>query len=510
MKLLFELRPAFDGHAGIPQEARLLFRGLAGMEGIEVLGLLQSASLPIEPGLPLGRDGAPRPAAAGSAIDRLSKVVVSLQPQGVNGLENARRRLRRYAGPLAAAARSLVGMDTALTGFDARQFQDFIWRALFAKTLPLDDFEAVTGRGFRILGTPYSVSANLGALTGGLGHAVFPRIDTRGIDLMLAETPYPGRVSPGTQLVVRYHDAVPLLMPHTIKNRARHRAIHWHALRRNARDGAWFACVSEATRADLLSVLPELEPRSVTIPNMVLERPEAEIGPATRVPEIVWSRKNRHAPHAGGAALQPADLAEGTLQYLLMVSTIEPRKNQATLLDAWELLRGGAHPNLHLVFVGGLGWQHEEILSRFEPWLGRGGLHLLADVPAADLRTLYRHARATVCPSLAEGFDYSGVEAMQCGGVVVASDIRVHRDVFAEAAEYFNPYSAAGLAAAIGRVIGPQAAAHQPLQATPGLGGRRAELSALGRDVAARYRPEAVLPQWQAFLSRFKAPARAA
>ncbi len=494
MKLLLELRPAFDGHAGIPQETRLLFRGLAGMPDTEVLGLLQSASLPIEPGLPL-KNGNPVPGLpAAEQVERLSRVVVSLQPQGMNGLENTRRRLRRYAGPLAAAAGSLVGLRVGLSAFDATHFKDYVWRALFAKTLPLEDFDAVTTRGYRILGTPYSVSATLGAMTGGLGHAVFPRIDTRGIDLMIAETPYPGRVSPGTQLVVRYHDAVPLLMPHTIKNRARHRAIHAHALRRNARDGAWFACVSEATRQDLLSVLPELAPRAVTIPNMVLERPEAEIGPAERVPEIVWSRKNRKAPHAGGAPLQPADLAQGRLDYLLMVSTIEPRKNQAALLDAWEMLRSGAHPRLHLVLVGGMGWQHEEIIGRFEPWLARGGLHLLADVPAADLRTLYRHARACVCPSLAEGFDYSGVEAMQAGGAVVASDIPVHREVFADAAEGFNPYSAAELAAALERVMAPSQAAH------------RAGLVARGQAVAARYRPEAVLPQWQAFLARFRKP----
>jgi glycosyltransferase involved in cell wall biosynthesis len=300
-------------------------------------------------------------------------------------------------------------------------------------------------------------------------------------------------LSSPTRLVVRYHDAVPLLMPHTIKNRAQHRAAHFHALRRNARDGAWFACVSEATRADLLSVLPEVAPRTVTIPNMVLERPESEIGPATRVAEIVWSRKNRAAPHGGGAPLLPADLDSGVLQYLLMVSTIEPRKNQSALLDAWELLRSERYPGLHLVLVGGLGWQHEDIVARFSPWLVRGGLHLLSDVPAADLRTLYRHASATVCPSFAEGFDYSGVEAMQCGGAVVASDIRVHRDVFSQAAEYFNPYSVAELQTAVQRVIDPAQA------------GRRAELVAAGREVAARYRPEEVLPQWQAFLQRVKA-----
>jgi glycosyltransferase involved in cell wall biosynthesis len=494
MKLLLELRPALDGHAGIPQETRLLFAGLAGLPGLQVQGLIQSSSLPIDRGLPL-RDGRIEGSIApDERIDRLSKVVVSLQPAaGVNALENLRRRLRRYGGPLRAAAGSMVGLREPLSGFDATHFKDFVWRAMFAKTLPLSDFDTVTGCDFRILGLPYGVTFALGALTGFFGHAVFPRIDTRGADILLAETPYPGIPSRGTRLVVRYHDAVPLLMPHTIKNRAQHRAAHFHALRRNARDGAWFACVSDATRADLLSVLPQLEPRAVTIPNMVLERPESEIGAAARVPEIIWSRKNRAAPEGGGAALPPSVADSGALDYLLMVSTLEPRKNHAALLDAWEALRGSSHPGLHLVCVGGLGWQHEDIIGRFRPWLARGGLHLLNDVPSADLRTLYRHARATVCPSFMEGFDYSGVEAMQCGGAVVASDIRVHRDVFGGAAEYFNPYAAPELAAALERVIGPAGA------------DRRAALVAEGAAVAARYRPQVVLPQWQAFLERVAA-----
>ncbi len=488
------MRPALDGHAGIPQETRLLFRGLAGMEGVEVLGLVQSSHLPLERGLPLRGGAIADTLAPEERMNRLSQVVVSLQSQpGVNALEGARRRLRRYLGPLGAAAKSVLGLKVGLTGFEATHFKDYVWQAMFAKTLPLEDFELVTSRGFRLLSWPYSVTATLGALTGHLGHAVFPRLDTRGADVLLVETPYPGRPAKGTQLVVRYHDAVPLLMPHTIKNRAQHRAVHFHALRRNARDGAWFACVSEATRADLLSVLPEVEPRTVTIPNMVLQRPEAEIGPATRVPEIVWSRKNRAAPCEGGAPLAADDLKQGALDYLLMVSTIEPRKNQAALLDAWELLRSGRFPGLHLVLVGGMGWQHEDIVRRFTPWLRRGGLHLLADVPSADLRTLYRHARATVCPSLAEGFDFSGIEAMQSGGAVVASDIRVHRDVFDQAAQYFNPYSARELAAALEQVIDP------PHEA------RRAELVSSGREVAARYRPEVVLPSWQAFLERITA-----
>ena len=78
--------------------------------------------------------------------------------------------------------------------------------------------------------------------------ALYPGSIPRGFDVMLVETPFPGRVSPRTRMVVRYHDAIPLLMPHTIKDRGYHRAAHYQALLRNVRDGAWFACVSEATR----------------------------------------------------------------------------------------------------------------------------------------------------------------------------------------------------------------------------------------------------------------------
>lgn len=491
MKVLLEMRPALDGHAGIPQETRLLFRGLAGLPEVQVLGLLQSGNLVLERGLPL-RDGI-LPDVAGDAgqIDRLSRVVVSLQ-QGAasHRLEWLRKRLLQFAGPLGAAAGALVGRRVPLTGFDARHFKDFVWRSMFAKSLPVEDFDAVTGREFRVVRWPWSMVNAVGVATAALGHAVYPRLDTRGVDVLLVETPYPGRPSAPTRMVVRYHDAIPLLMPHTIKDRGYHRAMHFHALRRNAADGAWFACVSDATRRDLLSVLPQAEARTVTIPNMISPQFVPEEAPPDRVPEIVWSRKNRSAPNEGGAPIDPADLAEGPLRYLLMVSTIEPRKNHLALLDAWELLRAQGHARLNLVCVGGLGWDHEAIVQRFTPWLRRGGLHLLENVPTGDLRLLYRHAQATVCPSLGEGFDFAGVEAMRSGGVVAASDIGVHRDVYGAACEYFNAYSPQDMAAAIARIIGADA------------GARRDTLRAEGASVAAQYLPERVLPQWGEFLAR--------
>jgi hypothetical protein len=120
----------------------------------------------------------------------------------------------------------------------------------------------------------------------------------------------------------------------------------------------------------------------------------------------------------------------------------------------------------------------------------RGDVFLVEDVPSADLRLLYKHALATVCPSFGEGFDFSGVEAMKSGGAVVASDIPVHREIYADAAEYFNPYSVGELSRAIQNVIDFIHAA------------RRSELVTKGASVAQRYAYEAILPQWQAFIER--------
>ena len=307
-----------------------------------------------------------------------------------------------------------------------------------------------------------------------------------GFDVMVAETPYPGRVSGKTQLVVRYHDAIPLLMPHTISDKAYHQASHYQALRRNVLDGAWFACVSESTRQDLISVFPQVKDRAVTIHNMVSHHYFPEESSPQRVPDILRIRQ-----HADIHASPTPVVSRGSdgAPYLLMVSTIEPRKNHLALLAAWEQLRAEGHADLQLVFVGMLGWDHKAIVKKFRPWLARGGLHVLEDVPADELRLLYRHARVTVCPSFGEGFDYSGVEAMRCGGVVAASDIPVHRDVFADAAEYFSPYASRELAAALQRLLGRDAEV------------RRTELQARGAAVSQSYVADQVLPQWRDFLS---------
>ncbi|MDW9226503.1 glycosyl transferases group 1 family protein [Burkholderia cepacia] len=59
-------------------------------------------------------------------------------------------------------------------------------------------------------------------------------------------------------------------------------------------------------------------------------------------------------------------------EYLLMVSTVEPRKNHASLVAAWELLRSRHNEALKLVLVGDLGWDYAEFVDAIVPWVEKG------------------------------------------------------------------------------------------------------------------------------------------
>jgi glycosyltransferase involved in cell wall biosynthesis len=277
-----------------------------------------------------------------------------------------------------------------------------------------------------------------------------------------------------------------------------HQAFHYRALRKNVDSGAWFVCVSDATRRDLVSTFPQAEARSLTIHNMVSHHYTSEASDASRVPEIVRSRLNMRIKPRMDLTLTRRLIEEAAradrFDYLLIVATIEPRKNHLTLLAAWEKLRVQGFPTLKLIIVGSLGWHHQQIVRKFRPWLERGHAFLLEDVLSAELRVLYGHAQATVCPSFGEGFDFSGVEAMKSGGPVVASDIPVHREVYADAAEFFNPYSVDALSDALLSVI------------DPALGARRQELVTKGTTVAERYGHASIMPKWQSFLQSQATP----
>ncbi|MGX6565920.1 glycosyltransferase family 4 protein [Cupriavidus necator] len=457
IRILVELRPAIDGYSGIPQETRLLFRTLLGLKDVAVTGLLQQGGRDITAGLVHS---------AGDARDRsaeigaMSRVVVAFSDDGHRGtagtiLRLVRNEVRRFRLRLSV----LFGTAEKLGMFSPKSFEDFIWRTFFAKTLPIEDRSRILGAEYRVLavamGTLHRVKLSM---FGFFGVKRFKRIETRDFDVFIAQTPFPGIVSPNTRMIVRYHDAIPIFMPHTIKDRAFHQRAHYDALARNVRAGTFFACVSAATRDDLLKVFPEIGDRAVVIHNTVSSIYRNEESPRHVVRAIISSRlfrplgkkyKELGTGHIEVFRRNRFDSMQQDFDYILMVSTVEPRKNHASLLFAWEMLRTRHNLPLKLVFVGDLGWEYSDLVDSMMPWIEKGELFQLTNVSAQELRDLYKHASVTICPSYAEGFDYSGVESMMSGGMVAASDIPVHREVYQEACIYFDPYSVESMASGI-------------------------------------------------------------
>ena len=134
------------------------------------------------------------------------------------------------------------------------------------------------------------------------------------------------------------------------------------------------------------------------------------------------------APASDPTSAAPADAA-GPLpdelvgvDYVLTVGTVEPRKNHATLLDAFDRLLID-QPGTHLVVVGRPGWHNDDVIERLasHPELGRR-LHWFRAAGDDLLGTLYAHARVVAVASITEGYGLPVIEGMAHGVPVVSSD----------------------------------------------------------------------------------------
>lgn len=140
--------------------------------------------------------------------------------------------------------------------------------------------------------------------------------------------------------------------------------------------------------------------------------------------------------------------------YLLFVSTLQPRKNVARLIEAWARARRMLHqPQLRLVLAGKRGWLSDTIERRAAE-LGVGeAVQFVGYVPDHDLPVLLNGAVAYVTPSLYEGFGMTVLEAQRCGTPVLASNTSSLPEVVGDAAVLVDPLDVAALANGIVRLV---------------------------------------------------------
>jgi glycosyltransferase involved in cell wall biosynthesis len=156
--------------------------------------------------------------------------------------------------------------------------------------------------------------------------------------------------------------------------------------------------------------------------------------------------------------------------YLLMVGTMEPRKNMAFLVEVFEKLAGF---DGDLVLAGMYGWKYEPILKKIIHSPRANRIRHLEYVDEHFLPALYAGAELFVFPSLYEGFGFPPLEAMSCGTPVLSSTGGSLPEVLGDAAEFVPEYNSDAWAAKIQALLADKA--------------RRAELVSKGGTLVKKY-----------------------
>ena len=139
--------------------------------------------------------------------------------------------------------------------------------------------------------------------------------------------------------------------------------------------------------------------------------------------------------------------------YLLYVGSIEPRKNLARLLQAYQRLRDRQETAHQLVLCGGRGWNNEQIYATLEKLPNKSDVLITGYVSEEEKNALLANADIFVFPSLYEGFGVPPLEAMHWGTPVVCSNAASLPEVVGDAACYVDPLSVESIAEGIEQVL---------------------------------------------------------
>lgn len=123
--------------------------------------------------------------------------------------------------------------------------------------------------------------------------------------------------------------------------------------------------------------------------------------------------------------------------YILMVGTIEPRKNHKLLLEAYD--RGLKEMGYNIIMAGYMGWDMEEFAEKLQkhPDYNSRIFHL-EGLDDKSITYLYQNAKLLLFCSYAEGFGLPLIEAVMRGTPVIAADIPVLREVIGDYCMWFE------------------------------------------------------------------------
>ncbi|WP_407181318.1 glycosyltransferase family 4 protein [Bradyrhizobium sp. STM 3562] len=246
-----------------------------------------------------------------------------------------------------------------------------------------------------------------------------PRIDARGYDIVLVDTPTRVAIThnPDARVICVVHDLLPLtdLRLSDVATR-----LFLSRLLTSLHQADELAFVSNYSMNRFRQLLPQFA-----------HLPARVVYPRTRFDA---SDAIRPTPAAARSA-RPT--------FVIIVSA-EPRKNLNSVIRAFRKL-----PHADLVVIGYTGAAHP---IRSLP----SNVRLAGYVDEQDKAALIAEAHGLIMPSLAEGFGVPIIEALAANTPVLCSDIPVFREVAGELADYFDPFSTESICASVTRVLAQQ------------------------------------------------------
>jgi len=230
--------------------------------------------------------------------------------------------------------------------------------------------------------------------------------------------------------VITIHDLVFMLYPHFLtKDAARYYGQIDQAVRRTDA----IIAVSQATKRDIMRLLGVPE-NKVTV---IYEAANPIFRPL-KTPDLRQRVRGRFGIPG---------------EFILFVSTIEPRKNVPTLLRAFRQFRDAYRREVKLVLAGEKGWLFDEVFRLVTELKLEKEAIFLGRVSTEELLWLYNTAEALVAPSIYEGFGLPPLEAMACGTPVIVSNVSSLPEVVGDAGILIDPTCPEELAVAMERIL---------------------------------------------------------
>ncbi len=190
----------------------------------------------------------------------------------------------------------------------------------------------------------------------------------------------------------------------------------------------------------------------VIVPSEATAREAARVlrVPASRMSVVPHAARALVRSNDEPALLQRFDLTPGG--YVASLATIEPRKNLARLVTAYELL-ARKHPGLRLVLVGDQGWRSGPLGRLIGASPVRDRIVVTGYLDDDAVASIVANAAVLAYPSLYEGYGLPVIEAMALGTPVVTSDRSSLPEVAGGAAVLVDPSRPEAIAAGIAEAI---------------------------------------------------------